>query len=261
MSVLSWQSRLLTLRPRVEVANGALRVTRTPLPFWLCFGEPAVITEVSLTAPVITILTRAFPWQSWRRRERPVSDFSHIDYGYSAITTDFGAVPGYAHATDEFEMFDVKLVAHDGTVHRVGTFSGSGAVHTGWAGVLLLNDDLLDLVGTQESESQKLVNVLAKITGLPLMKPLDLEGFTRDCPGCGREVLLTANLCNHCASVLPPPDTPPPAAVTRPSRRPEAVMPEMRVDCPHCGRSIGRHARRCMHCARVISPPAPETGR
>ena len=253
MSLHTITQSWLSTRPRITIEGHSILIAQTPALHWLCLGGVARRTLIDPIEKRFHLSTRTWPLGSWKTETFAFSDLSHIDYDFASLATDFAALPGHFIATDQYESFTVYACEPEGRRHLLARFHGLGAVETGWIGALALDDEWVDFAGTQESESAVLVRVLCKMTGLPLVKPLKLDGFTHACPNCQRTILLSAARCTYCAAVLPRTESRQPSAAATPVQADPALIPELRQTCVHCGRGIGKNSKRCIHCGNFVN--------
>ena len=102
---------------------------------------------------------------------------------------------------DQVESFGLLLVLKDGFEYPLCAFQGEGAAHTGWVGVLLGDDSLIDFAGTQESDSRQAARALAKLIGVSLGKQyITDEAFVR-CPHCDHPTARTNRKCLYCGKI------------------------------------------------------------
>lgn len=127
-------------------------------------------------------------------------DVHYLDYGFGSLGTDWGWSADGLGRQDQVETFHIDIMTRDNDRLRVCAFRGEGAVMTGWEGLLLGNDDVVDFSGTQEEESRQFVNALAKILDVPLGKPADEEIEMATCLGCGRPVSPYNPKCLYCGA-------------------------------------------------------------
>jgi len=201
MSITGVSSRFLTLRPRIQREPGIMTISTGGLSSFLSLGMSRRRVEVDSMRKEIRFSQRT-AWFFVNTYCLHFDDISHLDYGYKSYGTSWGwSFSGFGRQ-DEVERFTLSAVDRNDDPHVICAFSGEGAVHTGWSGVLLGDDDLWDASGTQEEESRSLVDELKRLTGKPLGKPLSALVEMKACPKCGREVSDYAAKCLYCAHPL-----------------------------------------------------------
>lgn len=106
---------------------------------------------------------------------------------------------GWYGRQDQFETFVIELVTKDRRRHLVGRYRGEGSAVTGWTGVLIGDDSLLNLAGTQERESKKFAEYLSRIIDIPIgEQSVMLQTMQRTCPSCGRLTSKVKPICIYC---------------------------------------------------------------
>jgi len=89
---------------------------------------------------------------------------------------------------------------------KLFTFFGEGARETGWAGVLLGGDSLVDHAGDQEQASRQFLRMLKAFTGVTVGKPLmhlkDTDGKAHFCTECGRPAPPVKDKCLYCGGAV-----------------------------------------------------------
>lgn len=199
----------LSLKPWIHLEEGRLEVRTSPLLRALSLFSWCHTVEVDTRRRSIRIRTRRF-WRQAQEREIPFDRIEYIDYSLDAIPTGWSAYG----ATDQVESFTISLVCREPR-ERVpfATFSGEGSVSTGWGGMLIGGDEMVDVQGDQESASRRLVEVLRRMVGVSVGSPVphisDGQGRRYRCTACGRNCPPTKSRCIYCGKpveVVPPSD-------------------------------------------------------
>lgn len=104
-----------------------------------------------------------------QRQLYPFSDISHVTYGY--VDSNMGS--WLARTYDTIDNFEVGLRLRGGEEVSLFTFRGAGthvndSPYPDW---LQRNEYVLDVTGTQESESRRLVNLLSKMLDVKVDPP------------------------------------------------------------------------------------------
>jgi hypothetical protein len=165
MSLFTWSCGLLAVKPKVWTepdklfarASLALRVAS--------FGayDRCVIAE--RREQTISIYQKNW-WVGAAVISIPFNRVVEIDRSFDRWTTQRhpGAVGSWSR-TDQLEFFKVSLCLRDPQENLdLFWFSGEGAVETGATGVLLSNDDVVDLSGDQRATSGSYARQLAGFT-------------------------------------------------------------------------------------------------
>ncbi len=203
MSLFTGHSSLLTLRPRVREEPPLLVITTGFLSMCLTLGCKRRRVELDTLRKEIRLKNR-YMWFVSQEETLPFDTLSHLEYTYDSLPTSIGFSAAGLGRQDEIDIFTISVVNHDGREFKLCSYRGEGAVCTGWTGVLLGDDSILDVSGTQEGESRQLVNMIKAITGLPIGKPLLEDIPKKKCPYCDREVAEFAVKCIYCGKKLTP---------------------------------------------------------
>ena len=131
-----------------------------------------------------------------------MDEIAYIDYGFSAIETDWGWTGRGFGAHDQLESYSISLVTYSGNKHFICAFRGEGSVCTGWTGILLGDDSVMDFSGTQDGESRQLANYIASLIGVPVGKPLEHYAEMATCPECNRPTSLYKPKCLYCGAIV-----------------------------------------------------------
>lgn len=201
MSLYTASSSFLTLRPKVREEPPLLVITTGFLTSLLTLGLKRRRVEIDTLRKEIRIQSR-YLWLIPEEATLSFTHLSHLEYRYDAVPTSFGlSLEGFGRK-DEVDIFTIAVVDRDGREFKLCSYRGEGSVHTGWTGVLLSDDSMMDFTGTQEGESRQLVNMIKAILQIPIGKPVleDIQKIT--CPHCGREVAAFAVKCIYCAKSL-----------------------------------------------------------
>lgn len=162
MSLLRASFSFLAIKPKVLLAGDWL-ITRSSfimrlLSLFSCFK--CVI--VDKRKKNISISEKYF-WVFSKSRCIPFEQIKRINYSFSSVPTSWNLFVG---TTDRMEWFTVSLILCDTYEEvRLWTFFGEGAVATGWKGILLGEDEILDLSGDQKASSLNYIKLLQSFTG------------------------------------------------------------------------------------------------
>ena len=199
MSLYRVTSSFLSLKPRIWREGGRIRLRTGLLLQALSLFSWRRRVTIDPGAQTVTVETR-YLWGLQRRRAVPFSSVEYIDYGFGSLMTGWSLWSG---TTDQVESFSVALVLK-GSGERVtlAKFRGEGSRMTGWSGVLLGGDDLVDWSGDQEEASRSFVRTLQAILQVPLGKPVatarGFEGERYRCVSCGRDSPPNKTRCQYC---------------------------------------------------------------
>lgn len=91
-------------------------------------------------------------------------------YGYKDFGTAWSVSPFWMGRTDALEIFSVSL-ALTGPVQTIPLFAfvGEGSTETGWKGVVLGGDNVLDVRGPQTEDSRNFVDKLCHSLGVDIL--------------------------------------------------------------------------------------------
>lgn len=93
-------------------------------------------------------------------------------YGYEDFGTAWSVSPFWMGRTDAVEIFSVGL-ALTGLEEKLPLFAfiGEGSTETGWTGVILGGDDIVDVRGPQTEDSRGFVDKLCHSLGVEILVP------------------------------------------------------------------------------------------
>jgi hypothetical protein len=207
MSLVTSHLRFLTLRPAIYAEDNRLVIKTGFLARLLSLFLNFRKAEISPTEKTVSISHR----MAYLFATSSVIDFadiSHIDYGFRALGTDWGwSGFGYFGRQDQVESFAISIVTNDKTKHFLCAFRGEGAVCTGWTGMLLGDDDLVDFAGSQEDESRTFAKAIAKLVGVQIGEPMEAYDEMPTCPACGHPTSPHKQTCLYCGALLPEPSS------------------------------------------------------
>ena len=193
----------LTLRPSIREGKDSLTIATGFLTRLFTLFLDIRTVRIIPSRRVVALQSRSAYFFSSLEMIR-FSSVSHIDYAFGSFDTSWGwTLSGYARH-DQVERFSISIVTKDDTKHFVCSFRGEGSVCTGWSGILLGGDALVDFSGTQEGESRKLAKYLAKLMGVTVGKPLKKIAKMTHCPECGRATSLYKPKCLYCGAQVYP---------------------------------------------------------
>lgn len=226
MSLYTYKSSFFSIQPRVREEGDAL-VATTPWTLRLLslFSYKREVV-VDPRYQNIRVDTKWFWGLLHRERIIRAKDVHYVDYRHSSIPTGWSMFYG---RTDEVESYGVILVMNDKSEFTVARFRGQGSIHTGWSGVMLGGDSMIDTAGTQEETSRAFVDDLCSRMQLPLGAPLPgmggrlrisqaggvsgaaaaaeaqaASGPPWTCPACARPNKASRDSCMYCGASVQP---------------------------------------------------------
>ena len=158
-------SRVFSVCPRIAKRGDALEAVTSLRLRVITLGTAWRAVQLMPHARVVRIEDRRF-WLFSRIRALPFDSIRSVVYGYANLWAGIGWVQ------NTVDLFNVGLRLHDGgEVHLFG-FLGDGPMeNTGplpdWC---FFDQFLLDTIGTQETESQALAGMLARVIGVELVQ-------------------------------------------------------------------------------------------
>ena len=165
MSIITRKLRFLSTGPKVWIESGRLMARTSWIVQTLTLFSHSKEVCVDRDQQLVTIRAR-YLWVITRHREIPFDNIRRIDYSYSSIPTSFSLIAG---PTDQLDRFTVSLcLFNPRRPIKLFSFSGEGAVATGWTGVLLGDDSIVDFSGDQEGRSLSYIDLLTAFTGKTL---------------------------------------------------------------------------------------------
>jgi hypothetical protein len=201
MSLFTSQLSFLTLRPSVSELRDSLVIKTGNLAALLSLFLNTRHVEISASSQTVTLSRRtAYIYSSSVTIN--INEVAYIDYGFSAIGTDWGWNGLGIGQQDSVESYSISIVTQDGKKHFVCAFRGEGSTCTGWSGILLGDDSIVDFAGTQDDESRKLAKYIAKLLGVTIGKPLDEIAEMTTCPECDRPASLYKPTCLYCGAAI-----------------------------------------------------------
>jgi hypothetical protein len=206
MSVARFTSSWFSLGPKVWMSGGRLFARASLALRALSFFSHDRKVVVDPAASVVRIFTR-YAWIVFRGRRIPFSKIECVDYRYGGVGRSWGLTPGGLRGTDAIDIFTVQLVLRDSGVHvDLFSFVGEGAAMTGVSGVLLGTDTLVDLQGDQEDASRNYVELLSRLIGVPIGRPVAWrskavqQGLMTNCLRCGQTIPIDREHCLYCGA-------------------------------------------------------------
>lgn len=206
MSIATISSGFLTLKPKISVDGEILRARSSLLvQAAFLFGSSRYVV-VDRGRGKIGIRERRF-WFARRQRVIPFERVDYIDFDYGSIGTSWGGMMRGFERTDQIERYTVSLVLKD-PVEAVPLFcfAGEGACQTGWGGVLLGGDSLVDYAGDQADASREFVELLKEFLEVSVGKPYeaiaDQQGRTYVCEECGHTNSPSRSTCLYCGGAV-----------------------------------------------------------
>ena len=201
MSLYIKQSCYFTLRPSIRETKSSIIIKTGFLTklYTLFFYTQKI--EIIPSIRKIKI-SKTFAWVFPVYNQLDFDDVWYIEYAFKSSGTDWGYTSSGYKNLDEMEKFSILLVTKNEKKHFVCSFSGEGAVSTGWSGILIGHDDIIDYEGTQENESKQFVEYLCKILDVTLGKPIPESIPMKECPECTRETSPYSPKCLYCGAKL-----------------------------------------------------------
>ncbi|MCD6521149.1 zinc ribbon domain-containing protein [Candidatus Calescamantes bacterium] len=197
MSLFILKSRFLSFAPKIWVEGDCL-YARTSL-IQRIFSLFAYSREVIVdrVRRLITIRVKSF-WIFPYEKQIPFERVDYIDTDYKGIPKSFGISPFWIGATDRWDRFIITLVLKNPEEKiPLISFCGEGYVATGWSGVLLGGDEIVDLAGNQDEVFRNYLYLLQNFLKVPIGKPLEIETPYR-CSKCGRPIPPSCEKCLYC---------------------------------------------------------------
>lgn len=207
MSLFVQRFSFLTQRPSITETPDRLILKTGFLSALLTLFLRIRRAEINTSEKRVTIWTRSL-WFINKIEEIAFDDLWFIDYSFGSAGTDWGfSTSGHARQ-DQVESFSIALITKDEKAYHLCSFRGEGSACTGWSGVLLGGDSVVDFAGTQDRESKKLAEYLSGILNIPIGKPLTDMIDMDKCPACGRQTSPYKSTCIYCgASTARPTET------------------------------------------------------
>ena len=243
MSLHTWNVGFLSIKPKIWMEDEVL------------FGRTSFIVQMlslfsycrflRLSSRERTLELQVRKW--WLLQECKILHFEevdYIDYDFQSIGTSWGISPFYFERNDQVESYQVSLVLKSKEKVPLFRFSGEGSRETGWRGVLIGGDSLIDMAGDQDSVSRNFVDILKHILGVSIGPPLehlaDSDGHRYFCKRCNRPSAPNKSKCMYCGGPIFSPDKPKEALKVKKARCVKCKKPS-RVGnnkCFYCGNSI-----------------------
>ncbi len=201
MSVVSRQSSLLTLRPSITETRNSIIISTGSTTKLLSLFSAQQTVEIVPKARKISIKSRELYFLR-NETQLQFDDIWYIKTSFRSIGTDYGMTSEGYDVTDRVESYSISLVTKREDECFICAFRGEGAVCTGWTGVLLGGDSLIDYEGTQRQEAGQFTEYLSEIIGAPTLKPLEGTGDMAQCPKCGKPTAMYMHKgkCLNCGS-------------------------------------------------------------
>lgn len=204
MSLVHVATGLLNFAPRVRVQGPVLEAWTSPVHRALTLSLRTKHLHIDRSTKRLSFLRRS-AWFVDNLTTRRFDEIDHVKYRFAALPTALGwSLDGYGR-TDQVERFSVELVMKNGDELHLFDFIGEGSVGTGWMGVLMGGDDLVDWAGRQESESLAFVELLSTYLEVPLGPRLpSVGGFLHHCTSCQRSRPPREKKCLYCGGQVIP---------------------------------------------------------
>lgn len=201
MSFIAPNLSFLTLRPSIRETDDALVIKTGFLTALLTLFLKTTRIEISLSERTITFSKRvAYLFSS--SQVVPFAEVGYVDYDFDSMGTDWGLTSSWFGRHDQVESFSISVVTHAGDKHFVCAFRGEGSTCSGWTGVLLGGDSMIDLMGTQDSESRKLAEYIAELLETRIGKLMEISTEMATCSACGRSTSPFKSTCLYCGAVV-----------------------------------------------------------
>lgn len=202
MSVWTSSSSVLAIKPKIWIQGEQLRARSSLLAQLLTLFSYEKLLIVDRDKEKIGIRTRRL-WCFTSRRTISFARVHYVESEFGGLGTSWGLTSEGFEATDQLECFTVWLVLKEPDERvKLFTFMGEGARETGWAGVLLGGDSMVDFSGDQEQVSRNFLWQLKTFIGVSVGKPLmhltDTEGNAYFCTECGRPAPPSKDKCLYC---------------------------------------------------------------
>ena len=201
MSIHTSESQLLTFRPSIIETKNSIIIETSFLKKLISLFAYMHKIEIIPSLKKINVNSK-FAWFFHSFIQLDFDDVCYIDYSYESWGTSWGRTSSGIGAHDEVERFAVYLVTKNEEKYFVCSFCGEGSVSTGWTGVLLGGDSIVDYAGTQGNESRQFVEYLSELIGVSLGKPIGDSVDMKKCPACGMETSPYDSKCLYCGAEL-----------------------------------------------------------
>jgi len=201
MSLLALQLRILTLRPSIYESRESLIIKTSFITGLLTLFLNCRKVEIVPSRRMLQFSNR----RAYFFTSHKIVDFEkvwYVEYSFGSMGTGWGWTSSGFGRHDQLESFSISIVTKEERTYPVCTFRGEGSRCTGWTGVLLGGDALVDFSGTQDQESRKLAKYLAGLLGVTIGKPLEDIADMAKCPACGRATSLYKTKCLYCGAEL-----------------------------------------------------------
>ncbi|MBU1193041.1 MAG: hypothetical protein KKA36_09465 [Gammaproteobacteria bacterium] len=109
-------------------------------------------------------------WLFQKSTELSFDRVKGVLYGYQDFGTSWSINLFWVGRTDSVEMFVVGLALTDPEERLpLFTFFGEGSTETGWSGVILGGDSVVDFRGTQDHDSRGFVGLVCEAIGVKII--------------------------------------------------------------------------------------------
>jgi hypothetical protein len=204
MSLFTSQMGFLTLKPTVSEKWNSVTIKTGFLTRLFTLFLYVQTVEILPSEKIIKFnYRRAYLFKS--QKIVSFKNVSYIDYTFGSLITDFGLTSSGIGRHDQVESFRISIVTKNKERFPICAYRGEGSKCTGLFGVLLGGDDLIDFSGTQEGESRKLAEYIAKLIDVKIGKPAGFSIEMAKCPKCGRPTSQYKKNCLYCGAIIADP--------------------------------------------------------
>lgn len=165
MSIYSLKLPFLQRSPRIWKDEDNLYARTSRWYQFLNLYSYARTVHISKVNRKIFIRVRRF-WFFTTSEEIPFEDIDFVDRDHWDVPTSVGFTAEGLSATDVTEVWYVRVFTKKSpTPISLFRFIGAGSRMTGWFGVLLGGDSIVDFEGFQDSKSENYAKLVAEYTG------------------------------------------------------------------------------------------------
>jgi len=165
MSIYSYKLPSLQRSPRVWKDENNLYARTSRWYQFLNLCSYARTVHISKTNRRIVTHVRKF-WMFTKSTEIPFDDVDFVDRDHWDVTGSVGFTADGLGALDVTEVWYVRIFTKKSPIPiSLFRFIGAGSRMTGWFGVILGGDSIVDFEGFQDSKSENYAKLVAEYTG------------------------------------------------------------------------------------------------
>jgi len=167
MSVYGASLSFLAIKPKVWTDRSVLYAQTSGFVQLLSLFSYKKLVKIDPRRKMVTI-TKRHLWCIPSTKAIHFKRIKSIGYGYKAMPRAWSFWSG---TTDGIDIYTVALVLAQPSENIIlFKFTGEGAAMTGWSGVMLGDDDIVDYSGDQEKKSLNYVEMLQEAIGVELSR-------------------------------------------------------------------------------------------